>query len=467
MNKALVVTIAITALASAVATAEAPVIASDPDARTALELTVYNQDLALVRETRVVALPEGPSYLEFRGVPARIEPRSLIVDRTDGAPFTLLEQSYEFDLMSRAKILEKYVGRELCWIQEDGRRVTGTLLGTAEGPVYEVDGEIVFEVPGRITLPSLPRNLRARPTLVWRLDVPRAGDRELDASYLTGGLSWSADYVLQLDAEGEEADVQAWVSVENRSGTTFDDAVLMLLAGDVNRVRREMAMGGMMPEAMMARDMASAPVQEAVGDYHMYTVPGRTVLKDREIKQISLFTAAGVPVTKHYRLDARRPRVTRGTDGGGTLEKVGVVYEVRNEEDGSLGLPLPAGVVRVYGRSSSGSRQLLGEDRIDHTTRGETLWLETGDAFDLVAERTRIAHRKRGERSWETTWSVELRNGGEHDVMIEVFESFHGDWTLQAANLPHESLSAHLLRFDVAVPAGGSSTLEYRVLTTR
>lgn len=425
---------------------------SEAGDRSLLELTVYNHDLALVRETRTLTLPKGHGSVEFRDVPAQIRPRTLIVEPDARAPFRIAEQSYEFDLMSRDKILEKYVGRTLSWIQEDGERVQGTLLGMAQGPVYEVDGEVVFEVPGRLALPSLPEDLRARPTLVWRVQTPKAGARDVDVSYLTGGLSWSADYVLQLDDTGGRGALQSWISVENRSGAAYAEARLMLLAGDVNVVREQvmpvMAKG---ERAMMA--MAEDSVsEESVGDYHLYTVPGTTVLKDKEIKQISMFQAEGVPVEKVYRLEQGR-------------EKVDVVHIVRNTEKAGLGLPLPAGVVRVYGRSGSGARQLLGEARIDHTPRDEKLELRTGQAFDIVAERTRTADRKRGERSRETAWEIEIRNRSERPVTVEVREAAGGEWTILQSTHEAVTLDANRFRFDVPVPAGGEAVLAYTVLS--
>lgn len=443
------------ALASppAVAAEGAPMTSSEAGDRSLLELTVYNHDLALVRETRALTLPKGRGSVEFRDVPAQIRPRTLIVEPDARAPFRIVEQSYEFDLMSQDKILEKYVGRTLNWIQEDGERVQGTLLGMAQGPVYEVGGEVVFEVPGRLALPSLPEDLRARPTLVWRVQAPKAGARDVDVSYLTGGLSWSADYVLQLDDTGGRGALQSWISVENRSGATYADARLMLLAGDVNVVReRVMPVMAKGERAMMA--MAEDAVsEESVGDYHLYTVPGTTVLKDKEIKQISLFQAEGVPVEKVYRLEQGR-------------EKVDVVHIVRNTEKAGLGLPLPAGVVRVYGRSGSGARQLLGEARIDHTPRDEKLELRTGQAFDIVAERTRTADRKRGERSRETSWEIAIRNRSERPVTVEVREAAGGEWTILHATHEAVTLDANRFRFDVAVPTGGESVLAYTVLSS-
>ena len=458
---------AATILAAAPAAgADRNVSSSESEERTRLELTVYNSDLALVRETRTVKLPDGESWLEFRGVPARIDPRSLIVDQSDGRPFRLIEQSYEFDLMSRAKILEKYVGRELTWIQEDGRRLTGKLLGTAEGPVYEVDGEIVFEVPGRLALSSLPENLRARPTMVWRLDADREGERAIDVSYLTGGLSWSADYVFQLDDQGDKADVQAWVTVQNRSGTTFDDAGLMLLAGDVNRVQQAHGRGSPKPELMAMATFDGNMAQESVGDYHLYTVPGHTSLRDQEIKQVSLFTSSGVPVQKRYRLESGNMGRFFGRGGERGTEKIAVMHEVKNTEDDHLGVPLPAGIVRIYGTSSSGARQLLGESQIDHTPRDETLHLQTGYAFDLVADRKRMEFRSMGERTHESVWEIELRNRSDHDVVIEVLEAMPGEWTVLETSHDFAKLEAFQARFDVSVPADGISVLRYRIRTS-
>ena len=221
------------------ASADDPVV-SQPEQRETVELTVYNQDLALIREVRRVDLPRGAFSLEFQGVPERIRPATLLIEAGGRTGLVVREQNYEFDLMNKGKILEKYVGRDIAWIQEDGERINGRLLGIASGPVYEVAGEVVFEVPGRIALPQLPSNLRARPTLVWSAETAREGEAELDVSYLTGGMSWQSDYVLQLDPQGQKADLKGWVTVENRSGTGFDDATLQLVAGEINQVRPAM-----------------------------------------------------------------------------------------------------------------------------------------------------------------------------------------------------------------------------------
>ena len=438
--------------------------ASEPDDRSVLELTVYNQDLALIREVRRLDLPGGAFDLELRGVPAKIRPQTLLVEVGGRTGLVIREQNYEFDLMSREKILEKYVGREVAWIQEDGERVDGRLLGIAAGPVFEVDGEIVFEVPGRIALPRLPENLRARPTLVWRAETERAGEAELDVSYLTGGISWNADYVLQLDAAGEEADLKGWVTVENRSGTGYEGAGLQLVAGEINQVRRAMRRGDMvMAEAKFA---AGAPQvqEETLYDYHLYTVPWTTDLPDNSSKQVSLLEAAGIGVERRYTVEGGSHYFRGGPQQD--RQDVWVSYRFENREDDQLGLPLPAGVVRVYGQSEAGKRQLLGEDRIGHTPRNEQVELRVGKAFDLVAERVRQDYRRVSDRVHQTTWEITLRNRKEEGVTIEVLERVGGEWQILRSSVPHEKLSAQEIRFAVDVPADGEAVLTYTVQVT-
>lgn len=441
--------------------AAAPVV-SDAVQRERVDVTVYNSDVALVREVRRLDLPEGRFELEFRDVPARIDPVTLLVE--GGGGLALLEQNYEFDLMSQDKILEKYVGREIAWIQEDGSRIRGTLLGMAAGPVYRVDEEVVFAVPGRLALPALPQNLRARPTLVWLVEAERSGHRTLETSYLTGGLQWSADYVLQLDAAGRRADLQAWVTVENRSGAAFADANLLLVAGDVNRVRQA-------PDKQMMMEMsvraAAAPAfqEETLYDYHLYTLQRPTTLADQQIKQISLFEAKGVQIRKRYRLLGATPYFRGGGLPAGP-QSVEVSYEFGNAQDNALGVPLPAGVFRVYGRSETGSRQLLGEDSIGHTPRDETVALTVGRAFDIVAERTRTDTRRVADDVVRSTFQIILRNHREEDVNVEVLESVGGFWEVTESTHPARKVSADRLAFDLAVPADGATTLTYTVQVT-
>lgn len=454
------------ALAASAGAAEPQQVASDSGDRTSVDVTVYNQDLALVREIRQVDLPKGEFQLEFRDVPSRIDPVTLLVAPAGKSGLHLYEQNYEFDLMSREKILQKYVGRELSWIQEDGSRIRGKLLGMNNGPVFEVDEEVVFEVPGRLALPALPQNLRARPTLVWLAEADRAGAEKIETTYLTGGFSWQTDYVLQLDGAGQKAELQAWVTVRNQTGASFRDANLLLVAGDINRAAPPT------PDKMMvfaaeakARDGGSAFQEESLYDYHLYTLQRPTTLLDQQIKQISLFEAAGLKVQRHYRLTAA-PSYFRGGYYAQGDEKVDVSYSFENDKDNGMGMPLPAGVVRVYGRSQAGSRQLLGEDRIDHTPVKETVELTVGKAFDIVAERVRKESVKLDDRRYRTTFEITLRNHKDEDVTVEVSEPVGGFWQVTESSLPARRVSATELAFDVPVPKDGQTKLTYTVEVT-
>jgi len=444
----------------AAAPAAGDVVLSDAGARSRLDVTVYNHDLALVREVRTVAVPAGTFTLEFREVPSQIRPATLLVTGGERAGFELLEQNYEFDLISPDKILEKYVGRPLAWIQEDGSRIEGELLAVTSGPVFLVDGEILFEVPGRLALPSLPADLRARPTLVWLARAAEAGETRVEASYLTGGIGWEADYVLQLDAEGRKADLQAWVTVNNKSGAAYADANLLLVAGDVNQAppqRREMV--------YMAAEVAKADAgfaEESLYDYHLYTLQRPTTIKDNQLKQISLYEAEGIAVEKHYRLRSDT-HYFRTLGRLRDVSKVAVSYSFVNSEDNRLGMPLPAGVVRVYGVSGSGSRQLLGEDRIDHTPRDEEIELTVGNAFDIVAERVRTDARKLADNLFRTSFEITLRNHRDEDVTVEVIEPVGGFWEVVDSSLPARKVDASTLAFDVPVPADGETVLKYTV----
>lgn len=440
---------------------EDAVVHSTSKDRIQTDLTVYNHDLALVREVRQLDLPDGRFDLEFQDVPARINPVTLLIEDRGRTKLAVLEQNYEFDLMSRQKILHKYVGRQVSWLQENGGRINGRLLGMAEGPVYEVDGEVVFEVPGRLALPDLPEDLRAIPTLVWDVQTRKAGTAELDVSYLSSGVSWHADYVLQLDETGQSAKLQAWVTVENNSGSAFKDANLMLVAGDLNRVRQRVE------KDLMAVSMARAPeaagfVEETLYDYHLYTLERPTTLLDRQIKQIGLLEAHDIQIEKQYRLDGHLTGYRPAGRPSGT-DKVTVSYRFENTRGNSLNVPLPAGVFRVYGRSQSGSRQLLGEDRIDHTPKQELIELEVGKAFDIVAKRTLIRSERVADKVTRSSFEVLLKNQRQEDVVVEVIESVRGDWTVTQSSLPSKRISAGALGFDVPVKSGQETKLTFTI----
>jgi hypothetical protein len=447
--------------------------AGPPDARStaaereALALTVYNQDFALVREVRSVALGRGTRALEFRDVAAAIEPETVHIRALDAADsLHVLEQNYRYALLNPRKLLEKYVGRKVRvyrWNEKLGRdeALDAEVLAVEEGTVLRIGEEITFDFPGRLAFPEIPENLIARPTLVWLLERDRPRQR-IETSYLTGRLGWKADYVLVLGAEAKRASLTGWVTLHNRSGAAYENARLKLVAGDVRRVKADRARPYAAQEMAIAGARAPQFREEGFFEYHLYTLSRPATLLDNEQKQITLLEASGIEVVK--RLILRGAAVHfRGRHGERPPDKVGVYLDVENREDKGLGLPLPAGIVRVYQADTAGAQQFVGEDRIDHTPRDERLRIQVGEAFDVVGERRQTDYRALGSCASESGWRIEVRNHKDEAVEVEVVEPASGDWRIVRSSQAAEKIDAHTFRFVVQVPARGAETIEYLV----
>jgi hypothetical protein len=439
--------------------------------RASVAVTVYNVNLALVRETRTLAIDRaGEGTMRFMDVPSAINPRTVHLKPLGEAVFSVLEQNYEYDLLSPDKLMEKYVGKEVEIVEQaedlTTRTTKATLLSTANGPVYRVGDRIVLGQSGRVTLPALPEDLVARPTLVWTLRATKSGKQDVEASYLTDDMSWYADYVAVANADDTKVDLTGWVTVENRSGAAYENATLKLVAGDVRRVRppEDLRYRQMMRDEVMAA--AAAPEQfreESFFEYHLYTLDRRTTLKENQTKQISLFQAGGIPVEKKLVL-LGEPRYFRSQ--GGTLtqnEKIRVFLELVNDEASGLGMPLPKGTVRVYKKDASGAEQFAGEDSIDHTPKDERVKLFVGEAFDVVADRTQTEWRARSPRESESAYKISIRNRKTTDVVVTVREPVGGDWKLLESSTEGKKIDAGTLEFSVPVPKDGETVLTYRV----
>lgn len=434
-----------------------------PDRR--LAVTVYNGDLGLVRDRRSIALDRGVFSLPFRDVAARIDPTS-VAFRALGRPddVAVLEQNYEYDLMTPAALLEKYVGEKVTLItMVDGteRAVEATLLSTQGGTVYQIGDSIALDPPGRVVLPALKGDLRASPTLVWTLRSERAGPEPVEVSYLTGGLSWKADYVATLTDGGDRLDLGGWVTIQNTSGTAYPDAKLKLVAGDIHRAesagRDRVAL-----RAAAEAQSADAFEERAFYEYHLYDLPRPTTIRQNQTKQIRLLERGGVRTERVYRL-AGAPWYYTSQYGGEKGLKVGVYQEFDNTRGDGLGIALPGGVVRLYHADADGTLQLVGEDRIDHTPKDERVRVKVGEAFDVVAERRQTDYRVLGGSVYEAAFEVVIRNHKEEHVVVQVVEPIPGDWEILSSTRDHEKLDAFTVRFDLPVESGGESTLEYRV----
>jgi len=438
-------------------------------------VTIYNEDLALVRDQRQVTLPQGTVALALREVSARIRPETaLLRSLTYPGGLAILEQNFDFDLLTPQKLLEKYVGKEVQLVRthpESGedRFETARVLAANDGVVLQIGDRIETGVPGRLVFPDVPVNLRDRPTLVVSLDNAKAGQQTIELSYLTGGLGWRADYVAELNPEDTALDLSGWVTLTNQSGTSYSNALLQLVAGDVNRVQEEMRFrGDVMMKATMAEAAAPQMSEESLFEYHLYTLQRPTTIRDNQTKQVSLLNAAGVAVHKEFRLQGN-PYYYSGQHGDlGQKLKVGVFVEFDNRKKDHLGLPLPKGIVRVYKQDKQGRPQFVGEDRIDHTPENETVRLKLGDAFDVTADRKQTDFRKLGgdgryNYRFESAYEIRLKNAKDEEVTVTVAEVVPGDWRMLQESRPHTKASADTALWKIKVPAKGETVLSYRV----
>jgi hypothetical protein len=446
------------------------------DDQTALALTVYNSDLALVRDVRSIELPAGTFDLKFMDIAATVNPATVhFRSLSEPARVNVLEQNYEYDLLEPDKLLRKYVGRDVTLVRSrvNGgttreETVTARLLSYNTAPVWQINGEIVTGLQAdSMRFPELPGNLFARPTLIWSLANTGGTRHRVEAAYLASRLSWNADYVLTVARNETEADLDGWVTVTNASGTQFRNAALQLVAGNVNRVRREL--DKLADVSVERRELAAAPpmAQESFSDYHLYTLGRKTSINNNQTKQVSMLGATGFPVRKRYVVDGRAFYYRNAQHPGSPIkDDVQVFYQFTNDAKAGLGMPMPAGTVRVYQADSRGGTQFVGEDRIDHTPKDETLNLKIGTAFDVVAERKQTDFQKIASNVYEMEFEVTLRNHKTVPVTVEVNEPIGGTWRMVSSSLPYTKTDAWAAQFSAAVPADGSVTLRYRVRVT-
>ncbi len=428
-----------------------------------LSLTVYNHDLAVVRDVRTLPVAAGEDWLRFTDVPERIDPTSVHLKSISGGPFEVLEQNYVYDLVNPDKVMDRYIDQLIRVTAEDGRLFEGTLLSHSGGRVVlrndDDDGSLSILSMDKISdfeFPSLPAGLITRPALEWLLSARKSGQREMEVSYMTSGLSWHAEYVAVVDARDAAMGLSGWVSLDNRSGATYRDAQLQLVAGEPQILKRQPDPMRRGEKKMMAYDGMNATQgfeEETFFEYHLYTLGRNTTLKQNETKQVSLFTPAECEVIKRYETNPQQDN-----------NKVRVVIEAVNSSEAGLGMPLPAGKVRVYKRDSRERLQFIGEDRIDHTPQDEKVVILLGKAFDLVAERTELDSRKIGDRTRELDIKIELRNRKDAEaVEIVVQEDLTSNWQIKESSHEYEKINSRRIEFKVPVSAGEVETITYTV----
>ncbi len=449
--------------------------------QTAVAVTIYNRDLALIKDRRRLTLPTGRVDLAYRDVSARIRPETALLRAVAGiADATVLEQNFDFDLLTPAKLLEKYVGREVGVVRThpttgEETEETATVLAASDGVVLRIGSGAEQRIeasrngalPGRIVYRDIPPSLRDRPTLVLALDSAAAGERELELSYLSGGLSWEADYVGELTPDETGLDLTGWVTLTNQSGTSYHQAKLQLVAGEVNIAEQPQA-DMMMMEAMPRAAAAPQMREESLFEYHLYTLQRPTTIADNQTKQVSLLDAPGVIVGKELLIHGN-PSSYRSARGQLTEAlDVSVFVHLTNDEASNLGMPLPAGTVRIYKRDTDGNAQFIGEDRIDHTPKNETVRLKLGESFDVTAERKQTAFDKRsGTGPWQyefdSAYEVRVRNAKPEPQAVTIQERVPGDWEMLEESAPHTVGNANTAVWQLTVPAEGETVLTYRV----
>lgn len=439
----------------------------------ALDLTVYNSNIGLVKEIRQFDLKTGVNQVAVADVPSGIIPESVHFRSLDDPDAFVLEQNYEYDIVGSQKLLQKYVDQPIAVITQDGSKHEGILLSGANDLIIQTDDGGIDVLRSdqvrQFSFPSLPEGLITKPTLKWLVDAGLAGQQKIELAYLTNGLSWKANYVIAVSKDSSKLYLDGWITLDNRSGAAYKDARLKLVAGDVNRVQPPMPAPRMM-KADAVESAAPPPVeQRAFGEYHLYEIPRPVTIKDNQTKQIQFISSHDVPAEKLYVFDTWTGLVSR-TDSGADKANVSVKLRLDTGEKG-VNAQLPAGVVRMYQPDVDGSPLFIGEDNIDHTPKGEKVTLTIGQAFDLVGERTQTNMKQLGDRAWQESYKIVLRNHKEDEaVSIHVVEHLnHGpNWEiLDATPGEFNQLNSSTIEWVVEVPAKGETTLTFTVQYTQ
>ncbi|MBX2860454.1 MAG: DUF4139 domain-containing protein [Vampirovibrio sp.] len=475
------------------------------------EITVYNQNFALVKDYRTLDLKKGSNVLFMDDVAALIDPTSVHF-KSLTAPDSVIvqEQNFRYDLINKTNILDRMVGKKIRF-KKDGDVHEGTLLNpvtnfirrpqlgryasrshstqnTSNFAVQTKDG-VLLTTLNEILIDKLPPGLYPRPTLMWHLDSGKGGSHQTELSYLTDGMTWNTDYVVTVNKDDSQIDLTGWVTLDNQSGAAFENATLKLIAGDVRKIQNVGGMADMaMPMAAMESRMGQKKQfqEESFFEYHLYTLQHPTTLANRETKQVTLVSANEAPITKKYIYDPDRSQYMLWLSGRnsyyGTFnyyanrpgqgrdtrknKKVNTMLILENSKKNNLGMPLPKGRVRVQKADNSGAIQFVGEDLIDHTPEDEKIELYVGDAFDLVGEKKRTRYVKQKDYI-EESYQVDLRNHKKSAATIHVTEHLFGDWQMVMNSHKFNKADAHTIHFPVTVPAKGKAMITYTIRIKR
>jgi hypothetical protein len=436
-----------------------------------IAITIYNNNLGLVKDIRKLDIKKGTAGLDFADVASQIDATSVNFRCIDDSEVQVLEQNYLYDLVSSEALLKRYLGKNIEALGKDGKNYRGQLMS------YDSRNLILASSEGEITVvaldkvadykfPSLPEGLLLKPTLRWILDSPSSGAKRCEVSYLTNGISWQSDYVAVVSADDSQLDLSGWVTITNNSGTAYDNAALKLVAGDVHRVTPTIQDRGM-PMSMEYSAKGAAPQFEEEGffEYHLYTLSRPATINDKEIKQLSLFPTTRTKARKVYVFDAAGGNYY--SRGNQDKVKIKTNLEFENSEKAGLGIPLPKGKLRVYKADTKGALQFAGEDLIDHTPKDEKVRVYLGDAFDITGGRKVTNHEEidANRNHYRESYEINLKNHKKENIVVTVVEHTQGwrEWQIKKSSLEFNKVDNYKVEFEVSVPANGEAILTYTI----
>ena len=441
---------------------------STADDQINVEVAVYNNNIGLIKETRKITLPSGRGELRFMGVASHIMPVTVHVSSLNFPNnFSVVEQNYEYDLINADKLLDKYVGKKIkivVWNEYQDRKETveAILLSNNNGQIYKINNEIFIGHPGIKVLSNIPDDLIAKPTLTWLYDNSTTNEHNLEVSYLTNNLGWKADYVVVLSEDDTSGNISGWVTLDNKSGATYKNAHLKLIAGDVNRVT-DVSGNKVVMMSHMERRLTPQFEEKPFFEYHIYDLQRETTIKDKQTKQVSLLEAAGVKIQKVFLVEGSQGIFTRYYQRNNSKQPVNVYIKFMNTEENNLAKPIPEGIMRLYKKDSEGSQLFIGEDRIDHTSVGEEISLKIGEAFDVIAERVQTDYKQISKGLHESEWEITLKNHKDVDVIVNIIEPLTGNWSVINNSHPYTKKDAFTINFDIPVPKDKEVKVKYRL----
>lgn len=451
----------------------------DTDKNTQMEISIYNNDLAFVRDTRNIDLLRGENKIAFVGVSSQIRPETAMLF---GKGIEVIEQNYNYNLINSDNLLAASVGKSVktaLYNEQTGKTTydTAVVLDAGYGrPVLKFSYGIETNFPGRIIYESIPGDLRDKPTLVVDLkNKSVAGARDVQLAYLTSGISWKADYVADMQAD-DTFNLTGWITLTNNSGVDYNNAAVQLVAGSVNQVSsavpavmRVRAYAGKAANSVMetAAMDAAMPASEAVADYYLYSLPEKTGIKDKQTKQVSLMAKDKVKYVKEYKLTS--PLYLNYNSGENDFAKANpqVVYKLRNVKENGLGEALPQGTIRFYEKDSRGSQQFIGEARLPQLAAGEKTELNLGAAFDVYASGKISSARKISETTTEASVEITFNNAKKDAVEVKFTQNYNGNWKIVSESAKSEKKNAYASEWTIKIPAGGKEVLKYTVSLSR